>query len=541
MLRRKLPAVKPTFSDRVVSYFWPEAGVRRHKARTMLAMTGGYTGGRKDRRATRKWRPEENSADADTLPDLPDLRSRSRDLVRNTPVATGAINTVVTSVVGEGLQVKPEIDREFLGLTEEGATAWEQAAQREWQLAKRTLDFTSAQSFDEMQPLLFRATLESGDVLIIRRFREDFGDTYGLKLQVIEADRLSNPEHSADGREINRNRVFGGVEINPDGRHAGYWVSNEHPGAIRPKGMVWRRVPARTRQGRPIVIHLYDRLRPDQSRGVPYLAPVIEALKQLGDYTEAEITAAVVSAMFTVFVTSDLDTEDGVLDTDDSKAAGVIDSDEEIAMGNGAVIDLAPGEKVDFANPSRPNTSFEPFMVAFLRQVGVALELPFELLIKHFTASFSASRAALETAWQFFRKRRGWLSNRLCQVAYEWVIEEAIMRGRLEAPGFFDDPLIRMAFCRAQWIGPARIQVDPVKEANADKIDIENRVKTRAQVIMERTGGTFDQKHEQLVKEKRRAEDDGLSTAPPQAPPPAAQPRDDDEDEDDDGDDLEDA
>ena len=42
------------------------------------------------------------SADADLLPALPELRNRSRDLARNNPLAGGAINTVVTNVIGTG-------------------------------------------------------------------------------------------------------------------------------------------------------------------------------------------------------------------------------------------------------------------------------------------------------------------------------------------------------------------------------------------------------------------------------------------------------
>ncbi len=47
---------------------------------------------------------------------------------------------------------------------------------------------------------------------------------------------------------------------------------------------------------------MQDWERPGQRRGVPVLAPVIEALKQLGRYTDAELVAAVVSGLFTVFV-----------------------------------------------------------------------------------------------------------------------------------------------------------------------------------------------------------------------------------------------
>ena len=109
-------------------------------------------------------------------------------------------------------------------------------------------------------------------------------------------------------------------------------------------------------------------------------------------------------------------------------------------------------------------------MTAIVRQIGIALEIPFEVLTKHFTASFSASRAALEMAWQFFSKRRFWLANRFCQPTYEWVIAEAVASGLLPAPGFFDNPLIRRAYLGAEWVGPARISLDPMKDANSDDV-----------------------------------------------------------------------
>ncbi len=72
-----------------------------------------------------------------------------------------------------------------------------------------------------------------------------------------------------------------------------------------------------------------------------------------------------------------------------------------------------------------------------------------------------------------------------------------------------------MAYCGCEWIGPARIQVDPLKEANADAKDIETGVKTRAQVVMERTGGTWERKHEQLALEERRRREDGVTSSAP--------------------------
>lgn len=507
--RRAAAAASRTLADRVIGYFSPRAGLDRLRARAMLSAAtgqGGYQAGRRDRRGTKRWRPADGSADTDILGDLSDLRARSRDLARNVPIATGALATKVTNVVGDGLRLQASIDHELLGISEDQADAMEAEQEREFELFCKTCDFSRVQDFDEQTALVERGASESGDIFVFRRFRKDPGDVYGTKLQVIEADRVSNPNRTADSEKI-----AGGVEIDNDGVPVAYHVSDKHPGSLGAGALNWTRIRARSGEGLPLVLHLYERLRPEQTRGVPWLAPVIEHLKQLGDYSDAEVSAAVVSAMYTLIIETEADQSQ-------TPVAGETDSTldaNELKIGNAATLSLNPGEKANFADPSRPNANFDPFFLAMTRQIGVALEIPQELLIKHFTASYSASRAALEMAWQFFRRRRAWLAWRFCQPAYEWMLEEAVASGRLARPGFFDDPRLRAAYCGAYWIGPRRISVDPKKEAEADKIDVlELRVRTRDEVCMERTGGEFEQKRRQLAKEQSALEDSGLDVQP---------------------------
>lgn len=509
--------VAPSVIDRLVGVFSPAAQMRRQVARTALAAAnGGYTGGKKNRRSLENFIPDGGSANSDTSPDLPTLRARSRDLRRNTPLATGAIATRITNVIGEGLRVLPQIDSETLGLTKQAARDWNRKARAEFALACWTADFTGVHSFEELQALVFGSADESGDVLVIRRYRMDPGDTYGVKLQVIEADRLSNPNNQMDS-----DTIVGGVESRTDGVVLAYHVSDRHPGDMFRKAMTWRRVPAFYSDGRPICLHIFKRLRPDQARGVPYLAPVIEAIKQLGTYSEAEIEAAVLSAFFTVFVK----TPDGQGGPIPSTGVDTRSGKETAGLGKGAIVDLAEGESIEIANPGRPNQNFEPFVLAILKQIGAALEMPFELLIKQFEASYSASRAALEMAWQTFRRERAWIVRNLCQSYYEMVIEEAILRGRIEAPGFFDDPAIRRAWLNAGWYGPVKMSLDPKKDADADTTDLANRTKARSQIIMERTGGDVESVFEQLGYEEELAEENGLTkpaaTAGQSVVPPA--------------------
>lgn len=507
-------AVQPTMLDRLVMNFFPRHGLRRMQARTVLAAAGfsngGYEGGRRARRGTKRWRPFESSADADILPDLGDLRGRSRDLARNVPIATGAVSTKVTNVVGTGLQLQASIDHEALGLTDEQADTMEREQEREWCVFCRTSDFNRVQELDEQAPLAYRATTESGDCFIIRRYRKDPGDLYGTKLQILEADRVRNPYLQADGYTIaDGNILSGGIEVNADGMHVAYWVTDKHPGALRPGALKWERVAARTADGAQVVIHVYDRVRPEQTRGVPYLAPVIELVKQLGDYTDAEVRAAVLTSFVTWFVKTDLpedpDGQKPILGERDSSL-----DPNEVKLGSGALVDLAPGEDVVAPSLSRPNPQFDPFLLAITRHIGAALGIGQELLIKHFTASYSASRAALEMAWQYFRAERMFLTRRFYQPVYEWMMDEAVASGRLNRPGYFEDPILREAYLGANWIGPSKISLDPLKEANADEVDMTNGVKTGEQVCLERTGGEIEKKIAQLGKEKKMRDEAGL-------------------------------
>lgn len=492
---------KATVLDRVVGYFSPSAGVDRMRSRTMMAAAGGYKGARHDRRQTSRWKPGNGSADADVLPDVEDLRSRSRDLARNMPIATGAISTTTTHVVGLGLQPQAVIDRDVLGLTEDQADAWERAAEREFKIWGKCADLAETLTFDALQELVLRSALESGDLLAVRRNRQRAGSAYGLRLQLLEADRLSNPSRRADGSDL-----AGGVQIDKDGRPVAYHVSDKHPGDRLSAGLKWEAIPARTVSGRPICLHIVDRLRPGQTRGVPFLAPAIEAFKELENFTEAELRAAVVSALFTVMIEHEAPVGNTILDGMEKQA----DGSGELKLEPGAILDLGPGETPHGFNPGRPNPQFDPFVMAILRQVGVALDLPFELLIKHFTASYSASRAALEMAQMSFNRRRKWIVRTLCAPVWEMVIEEAIARGRLQAPGFFDDPMRRAAWLGCEWVGPSRISLDPLKDARADDVDLGNGAKTLQQVTTERTGGTWDRKVTQAGRERKLKEQHGV-------------------------------
>lgn len=506
--------VKENWLDRIYKYVAPIKAVARYKARMTLALTGSYTGASRTRRSLSEYLPGNGDADTDLLFDLPLLRRRSRDLARNNPLSLGAINTVCTNVIGTGLKLQAHIDRDFLGLSDEQADEWEANVEREFKLWADSPDCDSGRTlnFTAIQELVFRSTLENGDCFVLMPYITRVNKPYSLCLQVIEADRVCNKNNVADN-----DALAAGIKKDVYGAPTEYHILKSHPGNIYSmRNREWLVVPAfGSRTGRRNVIHLYKMLRPGQTRGVPYLAPVIEALKQLGSYTDAEIMAAVVSSYFTVFVK----TPQGDTDLAPMQPAAEVrgnSSDADYKLGNGAIIGLAEGEDISTANPGRPNAQFDQFVQAILRQIGVALELPFEVLIKHFTASYSAARAALLEAWRFFMAKRQWLAQNFCQVVYEAWLTEAVLLERINAPGFIDsDPAIRAAYLGSEWTGPAPGQIDPLKEIQAASERITLGVSTLSRETAALTGEDWEQTHKQSVKEKRMREANGLLGMPP--------------------------
>lgn len=521
-VKEKVAAIKPTLIDRYVEWRDPVKGLQRRKARVALALAGSYTGASKSRKSMQTWGTSGGDADSDTLYDLPTLRERSRDLVRNNPLAGGAINTKVGNVVGTGLKLQSQIDAEYLGLSEEQADAWQRTAEREFNMwaQSQDCDITRTLNFYGLQELAFRSTLENGDAFALLPYQERAGNTYSLAVQLVEADRVCNEGWKADSKTL-----AGGVERDTYGAPMMYHILKHHPGSIRRGAGEWDKVPAfGAETGRRNVLHLFRKLRIGQTRGVPDLAPVIEALKQLGDYTEAELVAAVVSGMFTVFVHTEGDFS--LQEIGEFQSQFGESTSGEMKMGKGSIVDLGINEKVDIANPGRPNQAFDPFVQAILRQVGVALEIPFELLIMQFNSSYSASKAAIETAWSFFRNRRKWLADNFCRPIYEAWMTEAVALGRINAPGFMRDPAIRSAYLGSQWIGPAKPVLDLSKEVKG-RMDMEDREWiTAAQNTAELTGGDWENNHRQRTKEMRMQREDETTVAQKQEAMPLPEPDD---------------
>jgi len=484
-----------------------------------ISLPGGYVGGGyTDRFAS--WLPGIRDADGDSIRDLRELRARSRDAERNCPIATGAIETDLTYVVGTGLSLQSRINARLLGLSDDEASTWQAEVEDDFEVwAKSNLcDSMREQNFYELQSLAYRSFRVSGDSFTLLTGTDIQGWPYRLSVQIIEADRISNKGYTADSV-----KCIQGIEKDPSGRTIGVWICNRHPGAmlIGPP-IEWEFRPFYGEaSGRINVLHLTRKDRPSQTRGVPWLAPILSKIKQLDRYSDAEVDAAVNSAVLAVFATMDPEAFDTLFD--DAGKQQIISSAQNSAITidggikSGKIVNLLPGETVSSPQPGRPNANFNAFWDAVLKEIAMGLNMPYEVLAKAFNSSYSASRAALMDAWRGYRKSRNWLANRFCQPIYVEWLSDAVASGRISAPGFFDDARIKAAWCGSIWSGDGPGALDPTKEAAAAENRIRIGLTTLPEEIVAYDGGDWETKHRESARVHDERVEAGLE-APVMAP-----------------------
>jgi len=257
---------------------------------------------------------------------------------------------------------------------------------------------------------------------------------------------------------------------------------------------------------------------------VPWIVPILEPLKQIGRWSDAELNAAVVSGVMATFVKMDPDAFQGLYDEDAQGAIINNASKWSGEMESGKAINLLPGESIESPTPGRPNPAFDPFWTAMVRQIGMALEMPFEVLVMHFQSSYSAARAALLMAWKAFRSKRDLLAKTLCQPVFELWLADEVAEGRINCPGFFSSDIIRAAWCAAIWTGDGPGSIDPTKEVTAAKLRVELGISTKQAESILHDGVDWRPKHEQRVKEINAEKADGIyvhpaGSAPAESPP----------------------
>lgn len=426
------------------------------------------------------------------------LRQRTRDLYAGGGLGRSGPLALTTSVVAWGIQPKPKIDGDYLGLSDEAREAAEQNILREFRLwaENNMCDAERQQNFYGLQQLAFLSMLMSGDVFALFGMKQNKRTPYQTTIRLLEADRICTPDTYGDSESRDADgghRIIDGVEIDKEGAVVRYHIASRSPLAQNDMGeLVWQGIEAFGRDtGYPNILHVMTHERPEQRRGVPFVAAEIEQIKQFTRYMNAELAANVVSAMLTAFITSSEDDGKAGMEDAVNEEEKITDDELHLELAPGAIYDLPPGKDVKTVNPLRSNTQFESFVNTSIMTIASSMGIPKEVLVKKYESNYTAARAALLDFWRTVRIYRASFNDSFNQPVYEQWLSEAVASGRIKAPGFFDDPAVRQAWCGCMWMGASMGHVDPLKEVNAAEARIRNNITTQEQEASEYNGNDW--------------------------------------------------
>lgn len=439
--------------DRLIGYFSPERAYRRARFRAAAEMFA-YDGAKSGRR-TDGWVAAGGDANTEVGASLINLRNRSRDLLRNNPYASKAIAGLVGNTVGTGIVPQAKT----------GTPALDKIIDEQWLYFAENCDPGGQLDFYGMQALIVRTTAESGDGIV--RFRQRLPqDNFRvpLQLQVLEGDFLDISRTMG----IATGHIIQGIQFNLYGQRECYWLYNYHPGGVymlNPRGGILSQpVPASQ------VMHTYCILRPGQVRGVPWLAPVMLAMRDLDDYRDAERMRKKTEACLAGIVTRPEGSGGLPLGAKsiDPKTGNTLER-----MYPGMIEYLKPGEDIKFNAPS-PAGGYRDYLMTELQGIGAGIDVPYELLSGDLSnvnySSYRAGMLGFRNAIEAFR----WLTliPMYCRPTWRRFIDTLVFIGKIPEANY-----------GVQWTAPKFESVDPLKDAMAELKRIRTGTLTLSEAI----------------------------------------------------------
>lgn len=420
--------------DKLIGYVSPSAGLSRARARAAMSAVKSYEAASRGRR-TEGWRATNGDSNAEIGGALDMVRKRHRDLVRNNPWASRAVQAIVNNTVGSGI----------IGLPKSPSGQRARKLKQSWDRWANSTDCDADGRHDlyGLQALILRMCVESGEALIRKRVVASRGrERVRLALQLIEGDMLD----LAKTQNLTDGAITFGVERDSAGAVRGYWLFPEHPGNAQTVRTLRSEFVAADE-----VIHLFRVERPGQVRGMPWGASAMLSLRDLDGYEDAILLRQKLSACFTAFI--------GDIEADAPGGTPASSTDTRIeSIEPGMVEYLPPGKTVTFASPPSGG-EYGPFTRDVLKRVAAAYGITYEVLTGDLSnVNFSSGRMG----WlEFSRNIDAWRWQMLIPQCLDRIGQWFLVHARLS----LGDGIEQGA--QFSWTPPRRQMIDPTKEVPA--------------------------------------------------------------------------
>lgn len=453
---------------------------------------GGGSSGR-----LRYWPTASGSQNVQMASSIIALRERSRDLCRNVPWMTSAEQSFAANVIGEGITPNPKFDDEKLSL----------AVKKGWRRWSSQAETSGKLDFPLLQHLVAKTVFTSGECFIrIRPRRSDDGLYLPFQLQVLEPEYVPLDKNETLS---NGNKIVMGVEFDQIGRIVAYWMYQNHPQDVV-SSVTGTLIPVRVDASQ--VIHVFDMVRPEQVRGVPWMAAAVIRMNDLKDYEDAEVNRKKTASLFSMFLTSP-ELDETVLDEDEDEEEGGWFSVPE----PGNIAKLLPGEGVEHVSPDDNGQTYDPHVTMQLRSFAATAGLTYEQVTGDLSeVNFSSIRAGLNEMQRRSRRIQRLIRHLLCQRVWNRFIEEMQLSGFAKFPGYHTAEGLWTAR-ETSWIMPGWRYTNPTEEQEADEKAVKAGFKSRDEIILD-SGRDPIEVEDRILAERERAKAKGLqfeTDAPP--------------------------
>lgn len=490
---------------------------------------------------TRDWRPYSVSADASLNPYRDTISARARDIVRNDGWASGLITRITDNVIGATFRpiAKPDY-RALAAYTGNSRfdAAWADeyrraadAHYRTWANdAGRYCDAERSKWMSLLFGVAFRHLLIDNDALAVMQWiPERLGPgraRYATAVQLVDPDRLSNPQSRFDMREMR-----GGVEVDEYGAAVAYMIRKAHVGDWWAAGdsVTWERVEREDEYGRPIAVHYFEPDAAAQHRGgAGIFTPVLQRLKMIFRYDVAELDGALLNALMFAVAESPFDhslMEEAVGDMEGGgtipDAGGLkgyqdqraeFHEERRIRVGSSRVITAFPGEKFNVVKSDRPNPNYAPFVKAALRNVAAAAgAAPHHITNDFSDVNYTSLVASLQEAFKTITRRRHNFGAGFCgPIRSAWLEESMVVDDYPLPSGAPEFAECRQAYGACEWRGPGRGVINPVDERRGALLGIGGGLTSRSQMIAESSDLDVEEVFDLLQVEEQMRESRGL-------------------------------
>jgi lambda family phage portal protein len=433
--------------DRALTAVAPARQLKRLRARAAVEMFTRNYDAAKDSRRTSGWRRIVSDANTAIGPSLSKLRDAARDLVRNNAYAESALSTIVDHAVGWGI-VPTAKHKAF--------TAWANSTD---------CDADGQHDFAGLQKLVMRTVVESGEVIVRRRWRRvEDGFALPMQLQVLEPDYLDT---SKDGPLPGGKRVIQGVQIDSVGYREGYWIFRNHPGSsTRPGGSI---ISGSYFVRAEDVLLISKISRPGQVRAVTWFAPVLLMMKDFEEFTDATLMKQKVSACLALVVTD----PDGAA-TPVGTAGTTTATENFDTIEPGAILNRPFGSTVTTIDPPAVR-EFADYTKTVLHAIAAGLGVTYEDLTGNYeNLPFSAARMSRIRHWARVEDwRYRMLIPQFLNPVWQWAMEAAAQVGipTVENTG---------------WTPPGMPMIEPDKEGLAAQRNIRTGISSLFDEIRQR-------------------------------------------------------